>query len=37
MENLSSDIPYQMGHPNSGFGIEYEVRDCEFGKGLFAT
>ena len=32
-----SEIPYKMGHPNSGFKIAYEVRDCEYGKGLFAT
>ena len=37
MEVFNSDFPYKIGHPNSGFNIAYEVRDCEFGQGLFAA
>ena len=37
MEVYNTDIPYKIGHPNSGFNIAYEVRDCEFGQGLFAA
>ena len=37
MENQEKDTLYKMGHPNSGFRVAYEVRECEYGVGLFAT
>ena len=38
MENQDfKDTLYKLGHPDSGFRVAYEVRECEYGVGLFAT